>query len=158
MFYLQYYLVTIMKSLSHLRGEIGLVLFKNNIAKSNQCYYGSSHFIHSHKATDKSHVVGVNTISVGFQFYVLPTAIFLIPAQTILKSLIIPQTCQAISCGWACHHILLASCLPIRLGFCFPGWIWVYRKCGRGIAPVLSSSWFTILTGSLILKSNCWFS
>ena len=62
MFYPQYYLVTIMKSLSHLRGEIGLVLFKNNIAKSNQCYYGSSHFIHSHKATEKSHVVGVNTI------------------------------------------------------------------------------------------------
>ena len=139
------------------RGGNKVNFIESNIDSSNQCCLGSSHFIHSHMATEKSHVVGINTISVGFQFCVLPTAIFLIPAQTILKSLIIPQTCQATSCGWAYHHILLASCLPIRLGFCFPGWIWVYRKY-TVIAPVLSNSWFTIFTGSLILKSNCWFS
>lgn len=58
-----------MNSISLAGGEGGnkVNFIKSNIAKSNQCCLGSSHFIHSHMATEKSHVVGVNTSIISFQ-------------------------------------------------------------------------------------------
>ena len=49
------------------RGGTKVNFIKSNIGKCNQCCRGSSHFIHSHMATEKSHVVGVNTSIISFQ-------------------------------------------------------------------------------------------
>ena len=49
------------------RGGNKVNFIESNIDRSNQCCLGSSHFIHSHMATEKSHVAGVNTSIISFQ-------------------------------------------------------------------------------------------